>query len=392
MPDPELNSRLRMQIALNLVAALGAGAYYMTYMRKKPRRTSSVSGATYVNEVLQGHHPTPCREVCRMELSVFRKLCDIVREEGLLQNTAGVNVDEQLMMFLFTIGQNVSNRQVQKRFQHSGETVSRHFNNVLNALTELSPHYIHLPPLTTPPVIHDRRFFPYFKGCLGAIGGTHIPITVDTENHPPYQNNQGFLSQNIMAACSFDLRFLYVLAGWEGSATNSMVFQAALDSGFEIPEGKYYLADLDYANMPGLICPYRGIRYHPKEFARGREAPRNEKELFNLRHSSLRNAIERAFGVLKKRFQILKVAPLYPIDSQIKMVLVACTLHNFLRIETGGEDWLYAEYDSEAPYHPIPTDDLIEAQVFDEMRAPNAADALRDRIAKEMWRDYCNRR
>lgn len=156
--------------------------------------------------------------------------------------------------------------------------------------------------------------------------------------------------------------------------------------------GKYYLADLDYANMPGLICPYRGIRYHPKEFARGREAPRNEKELFNLRHSSLRNAIERAFGVLKKRFQILKVAPLYPIDSQIKMVLVACTLHNFLRIETGGEDWLYAEYDSEAPYHPIPTDDLIEAQVFDEMRAPNAADALRDRIAKEMWRDYCNRR
>lgn len=162
MSDPERDSRLRMQIAMNLVAALGAGAYYMTYMRKKPRRTSSVSGATYVKELLQGH-PTRCREVCRMELPVFRKLCNIVRQEGLLQNTAGVNVDEQLMMFLFTIGQNVSNRQVQKRFQHSGETVSRHFNNVLNALTKLSPHYIHLPSLNTPPEIHDRRFFPYFK-------------------------------------------------------------------------------------------------------------------------------------------------------------------------------------------------------------------------------------
>lgn len=156
--------------------------------------------------------------------------------------------------------------------------------------------------------------------------------------------------------------------------------------------GKYYLADLNYANMPGLICPYRGIRYHPREIGCGREAPRNEKELFNLRHLSLRNAIERTFGVLKKRFQILKVAPLYPIDSQIKLVLVACTLHNFLRIETGGEDWLYAEYDSEAPYHPIIEEDLLEAQVIDDMRAPNAADALRDRIAKEMWRDYCNRR
>lgn len=42
-----------------------------------------------------------------------------------------------------------------------------------------------------------------------------------------------------MAACSFDLRFLYVLAGWEGSATNSMVLEAALGSGFEIPDGIY---------------------------------------------------------------------------------------------------------------------------------------------------------
>lgn len=77
------------------------------------------------------------------------------------------------------------------------------------------------------------------KDCLGAIGGTHIPITVDTGNHAPYQNKQGFLSQNVMAACSFDLQFLYVLAGWEGSATNSMVLEAALGSGFEIPDGIY---------------------------------------------------------------------------------------------------------------------------------------------------------
>src|SRR5215471_13726721 len=34
--------------------------------------------------------------------------------------------------------------------------------------------------------------------------------------------------------------------------------------------------------------------------------PRNEKELYNLRHASLRNVIERIFGVSKKRFKILK--------------------------------------------------------------------------------------
>jgi len=54
----------------------------------------------------------------------------------------------------------------------------------------------------------------------------------------------------------------------------------------------------------GLITPYRGVRYHLKEFS-ARNPPLNYKELFNLRHASLRNAIERTFGVLKKRFDIL---------------------------------------------------------------------------------------
>ena len=53
----------------------------------------------------------------------------------------------------------------------------------------------------------------------------------------------------------------------------------------------------------GLIAPYRGVRYHLKEYsAHGQE---NAEELFNHRHSFLRNVIERTFGVLKKRFPII---------------------------------------------------------------------------------------
>lgn len=35
-------------------------------------------------------------------------------------------------------------------------------------------------------------------------------------------------TQNILAACSFDLKFTYVLAGWEGSASDSRVLASAL--------------------------------------------------------------------------------------------------------------------------------------------------------------------
>ncbi|KAG6479385.1 hypothetical protein ZIOFF_062848 [Zingiber officinale] len=68
--------------------------------------------------------------------------------------------------------------------------------------------------------------------------------------------------------------------------------------------GKYYLVDAGFMLKSSLITPYRGERYHLKEYSRN--PPRNARELFNLRHSSLRNAIERTFGVVKKRFAIIR--------------------------------------------------------------------------------------
>ena len=45
--------------------------------------------------------------------------------------------------------------------------------------------------------------------------------------------------QNVLAAISFDLKFIYVLAGWEGSAHDSHVLNDAFarPRGFSIPEG-----------------------------------------------------------------------------------------------------------------------------------------------------------
>ena len=46
-------------------------------------------------------------------------------------------------------------------------------------------------------------------------------------------------TQNVLAAISFDLKFTYVLAGWEGSAHNSRVLNDAFvrPRGFSIPKG-----------------------------------------------------------------------------------------------------------------------------------------------------------
>jgi hypothetical protein len=43
-----------------------------------------------------------------------------------------------------------------------------------------------------------------------------------------------------MAAVDFDMKFTYVLAGWEGSAHDALILADALErnNGFVVPEGK----------------------------------------------------------------------------------------------------------------------------------------------------------
>ena len=67
--------------------------------------------------------------------------------------------------------------------------------------------------------------------------------------------------------------------------------------------GKYYLANTKFQLKAGFITLYRSTCYHLKKYSV--HQPKNAQKVFNLRHSSLRKAIERAFGVLKKKFPMI---------------------------------------------------------------------------------------
>ncbi|KAL9812144.1 putative harbinger transposase-derived nuclease domain-containing protein [Arabidopsis thaliana] len=113
-----------------------------------------------------------------------------------------------------------------------------------------------------------------------------------------YRNRKGVISQNVLAACNLDLEFIYVLSGWEGSAHDSKVLQDALTRRtirLQVPEGKYYLADCGFPNRRNFLAPLRSTRYHLQNFRGEGSDPTNQNELFNLRHASLKNVIERIF-------------------------------------------------------------------------------------------------
>ena len=54
-----------------------------------------------------------------------------------------------------------------------------------------------------------------------------------------------------------------------------------------------------------------------------------------MRHSSRRNMIERALGMLKGRWAILRGKSYCPIDVQCKTIHACCLLHNLMIREMG---------------------------------------------------------
>ncbi|KAK6140364.1 hypothetical protein DH2020_025895 [Rehmannia glutinosa] len=82
----------------------------------------------------------------------------------------------------------------------------------------------------------------------------------------------------------------------------------------------YFKPHIDNTDI--TLTDWRGAMFEPK----------GPKNFFNKRHSRLRNAIERAFGVLKGRFPILKgPMPRYSFKRQVQIVIACCVLHNWLR-------------------------------------------------------------
>jgi hypothetical protein len=209
-------------------------------------------------------------------------------------------------------------------------------------------------------------------------------MLVPLELQPRYRNRKGTLSQNVLAVCNFELQFVYILAGWEGSAHDVRVLQdAQLSYGFVTPKGKYWLGDVGYANSEFVLSPYRGTRYHLKEVRQGNNKPANAKELFNLRHSSLRNAVERIFGVLKRQWQILAGKGCeYSIDTQGDVFCALVGLFNFGR-QYGEVD----QFNEENLDSIDEEDDILEENRTTTTRSA-WMDKKRDQIASQMWEDY----
>lgn len=356
---------------------------------RQPLYATPGKGQRFVNE-LRSRHPLRMVSLLRVTQEQFERLLAMLVEDGLTDRRSA-SAAEHLAIFLFICAQDASYRLTSEIFGHGTATISDCFHHTLDVLRSLYKKVVSLPPDETPLEIRDNsKLWPYFMDCLGAVDGTLIPISVKflrtSDEYVPWRCRKGFLAQNVMAAVGFDMNFQFVLAGWEGSAHDGRVFRSAQEKGFRLPDGRYYLADAGYASEV-LLTPYQKIRYHLRDWDKVGLKPQTAQELFNLRHSSARNVVERTFGVLKTRFKILtRGRDGFNIPTQVRIVYALVAIHNFMNLYGSDPE---KEADEMTMNEGTESNgQLIGQTVDEELRADSVISGKRSQITSMMWEDF----
>jgi hypothetical protein len=217
-------------LAQNGVLTCVFGTYYGdTFLNKSKRREFGVSGHVGVMKNL--NDPREFYNMFRMSRPLFERLHDFLVSNYGLKSTRVMSSIECLGMFLWIIGAPQSFIQVKNIFKRSTEIISRKFVEVLDSINLLTAEIIK-PRDSEFRAVHSRlqdsRFSPHFNNCIGAIDGTHVLVVVPSSELVAHVGRHGYSTQNVLAVCDFDMRFIFVVAGWSGSVHDMRVFNDAL--------------------------------------------------------------------------------------------------------------------------------------------------------------------
>ena len=148
---------------------------------------------------------TTCYDKLRLTKRNFHDLCAMLREKCGLKDSTFVTVEENVAMFLQVVGHGLKMRMLGGTYQRSLETISRHLSTVLSAIMSLTGEFIKLP------------------------------------EHGTYSNRHQDINTNMLGVGDWNMKFLYVLPGWEGSASDSRVLKDAMridrEDAFVVPQG-----------------------------------------------------------------------------------------------------------------------------------------------------------
>ncbi|RYQ84495.1 hypothetical protein Ahy_B10g103862 [Arachis hypogaea] len=143
-----------------------------------------------------------------MSPNVFLQLCEKLRATCHVRDTIHVIVEEQVARFLCIIAHNVKIRKV--FFSTIG---LKKLLATIFMLFILLEEFLQQPSRTVifSEILCNHRLYPYFKGCIRTIDGTHFCVKVSIADQPKFWRRKDWPTQNVLDTCDFDMRFTYVV-------------------------------------------------------------------------------------------------------------------------------------------------------------------------------------
>lgn len=207
----------------------------------------------------------------------------------------------------------------------SKATVSRCVSRVSTALKQILHDVIRFPREDHELQTGREQFLKLgFPGIVGAIDCTHVQIQAPTANEFCYVNRKNVHSINVQAVCTADRKFINVVIKWPGSVHDARIWKES-QLYKDMRDGRMsgiLLGDCGYGLSSNLLTPFR----NPNS---------NAQRRYNYYHKRCRVRIEQAFGILKRRFAVLR-SGIRMEPSKCCTIIAACfALHNIAIDLTG---------------------------------------------------------
>ena len=156
-------------------------------------------------------------DVAKALVSLFK---DATKDLPLLEPHTRIRAAEKIIIFLDYCAHKKTYRELRRVYQHSFRTFTRIINTVAKALVRLYLDATKDMPSLEPHIQLMDSTNSYFRGCVGALDGSYIPVRLTGVDPSPFRSRKGLVSQNVMFACDFDLNIIFVQPGYEGSAND----------------------------------------------------------------------------------------------------------------------------------------------------------------------------
>ena len=277
---------------------------------------------------LDGFDPRQFRERIRIPRECLEYLIDRLGPilERPTHRSQAFTPSQLLIMYLRFLGTNCQFFNMQDIFGIDRRTVSQVVTEVTEAILTIEDELIRFPsPEKCLEVAAKFYGIAKMPGVIGCVDGTHVTIqNVPKDVESGFVNRHHNHSYNVAVVVGFNYEIYFTNVNHPGSWHDSRILKdsriwTAFEEEKKRPfDGAIILGDSAYPLTDWLIPPFRGDHDGKSQIGK-----------FNKSHTKTRSTVERAIGVIKKRFYVLKEGfRIHSLDKISKIIKVCVILHN----------------------------------------------------------------